>query len=380
MRTPIYEFLVLEENEDIYVRALVIVFPRTASIEGDVDDTLGNWLDRRTCGFRVGSPLIDVTGFAVEPQHFEIGDAIRMSLDVRNASSVTVSGRCIFIVREAGKEVESLYNNFTSLAPGESLRFSSTWNSSSAKKGMIYYVTGYVFYESRTTSPMVAIISTNLFPVASFNYSPTKVGLGENVAFDASDSNDPDGNIASYRWSFGDGGEGFSANTTHAYYGLGSYEIVLNVTDNEGASSTSRQVLTIVKSYTLNVSSNVQVVIGGSGSYKEGDEVELSAPASVSMPGIVGLLGARYAFKEWIGELNSTEETVTLVFSGYRPMLEMRAVYAEDYTGAIIVASVAIVAVVAIAAISLRKRGRGRLPKPPEVPPPPPPTGEKAQG
>jgi len=45
----------------------------------------------------------------------------------------------------------------------------------------------------------------NLPPVASFTLSPTAPGLGEWIRFDGSASYDPDGVIASYSWSFGDG-------------------------------------------------------------------------------------------------------------------------------------------------------------------------------
>jgi len=348
-------------------------------VEVTLNDTSGNWLDRRVSGFRLGRIMINVTGFNVGPKHFTIGDPIKVELEARNAGSCTISGRCVFIVLEGGEEVQRFHLNFSSLAPGGSLKFTSTWNTSSAEKGAIYRVIGYVSYESRTTDPMVAVVSTNLFPIAEFNFSPTKVGLGEVVTFDASGSNDPDGTLVSYEWKFGDGGGALGETVTHAYHALGDYEVFLTIRDDEGASNKTRQVLEVVMMYALNVSSNIEVAMEGSGTYREGDEVTLSAPSSVSMPGILGLLGAKYVFKQWIGALNSTESTVTLVFSGYRPTLEMRAIYVEDYTGAIVVASVAVVATAAIAAISLRKRRRGGPHKPPEVPPPPPSTGEKVR-
>jgi len=90
----------------------------------------------------------------------------------------------------------------------------------------------------------------------------------------------------------------------------------------------------------------------------------------VSMPGLLGLLGAKYVFKQWVGFLNSTESSVRLVFAGYEPRLEMHAVYAEDYTGAIIVASVLIAVAVVVVAVSLRRRKSTKLPRPPELPPP----------
>jgi len=347
--------------------------------EVTINDTIGNWLDRRSLALRVGRISMNLTSFSVEPKHFEVGQPVTIELEARNVGSCSVSGTCVLLILRAGDEIARFHHNFSSLDPGRSLKFTSSWNTSSAEEGAVYRVMGYVHYESQTTSTFVAVVSTNLFPVVKFSVSPTKAGLGEEVTFDASGSSDPDGTLASFEWEFGDGGEASGAIVRHAYHELGNFEVFLTITDDQGASNRTRQVIAVVMMYTLNVSSNIDVTIEGSGRYREGDELTLSAPPSVSMPGMLGLLGAKYVFKEWIGALSSTESTVTLVFSGYIPMLGMRAVYVEDYTGAIVVASVVVVAVVAIAVISLRKRRRGATPKPPEVPPPPPPTGEKAR-
>ncbi len=54
-------------------------------------------------------------------------------------------------------------------------------------------------------------------------------------SFDASDSDDPDGNIASYAWNFGDGKTGSGETTSHLYGSGGSKQVTLTVTDNQGA-------------------------------------------------------------------------------------------------------------------------------------------------
>ena len=339
-------------------------------VEITLNDTSGNWLDKRTCEFRLGRPLINITSFSVEPQHFKIGDKVRITLEAVNTGSTNLSGRCIFTIWKGNSSVWYSYQNFSSLAPKASLRFTSTWDTSLAEKGALYYVVSYVSYESQTTPPAVVVVSTNYPPVARFSYTPTKVGLVEEVSFDASASNDPDGTISRFEWDFGDGGRGSGSNVKHSYRGLGVYEVTLTVTDNEGASNATSKSLTVVMSYYLNVSSNVEVTVEGSGEYKEGDELTLSASPSVSMPGLLGLLGAKYVFKQWVGFLNSTESSVRLVFAGYEPRLEMHAVYAEDYTGAIIVASVLIAVAVVVVAVSLRRRKSTKLPRPPELPPP----------
>ncbi|MBO3754734.1 MAG: PKD domain-containing protein [Candidatus Brockarchaeota archaeon] len=281
---------------------------------------------------------------------------------------MTLSGRCIFIVQRENNTVWSSYRNFSSLAPGASFRFTSTWNTSSAEKGALYYAIGYVSYESQTTPLMVAMLSTNYLPIAKFSCTPAKVGLGEDVIFDASASSDPDGRISLYKWEFGDGGEGSGVNVKHSYQGLGDYLVTLTVTDNEEARNSTVKLIRVVMSYNLNVSSNIAVEISGSGRYREGDEAALIAPSSVNMPGLLGLLGARYVFKQWTGFLNSTDSSVRLVFTGYEPRLEMRAMYSEDYTNMMVIVGIMSVIIIVIATLSLYRRRSKKLPL---APPPP---------
>lgn len=85
-----------------------------------------------------------------------------------------------------------------------------------------------------TTDPGVC----NLRPVATFTYQ-TYTG-SYRVDFDASGSYDPDGSIASYQWTFGDGYSSTrtSPYVTHHYSTSGYYSVRLTVTDNEGATGT----------------------------------------------------------------------------------------------------------------------------------------------
>ena len=73
--------------------------------------------------------------------------------------------------------------------------------------------------------------SINQFPTAAF----TSTCVNNSCSFDSSASSDPDGTIASYAWSFGDGSTTNVANPTHVYLGSGAYEVTLTVTDNGGA-------------------------------------------------------------------------------------------------------------------------------------------------
>jgi hypothetical protein len=60
---------------------------------------------------------------------------------------------------------------------------------------------------------------------------------GAKVTFDASGSNDTDGEIVNYTWEFGDGSTGIGKTVEHTYYDGGNYTVNLTVTDDEDATN-----------------------------------------------------------------------------------------------------------------------------------------------
>ena len=79
----------------------------------------------------------------------------------------------------------------------------------------------------------------NQAPSAAFTASCSERTCDVN----ANGSSDPDGSIASYAWTFGDGGTDTGATASHTYLADDTYSITLTVTDNQGATdSTSRSV------------------------------------------------------------------------------------------------------------------------------------------
>jgi len=90
----------------------------------------------------------------------------------------------------------------------------------------------------RLTRPGV-ILPPNGAPTADFFFSPSAPREADNVLFDGSGSNDPDGTIVSYAWNFGDGGTGSGVRATHAYDLAGSYTVTLTVTDDRGIKATA---------------------------------------------------------------------------------------------------------------------------------------------
>lgn len=79
-------------------------------------------------------------------------------------------------------------------------------------------------------------------PVASFTKNTSQL----TVNVDGSASTDSDGTIASYAWDFGDGSLATGPTASHTYLQGGSYNVTLTVTDNQGATNTTSQGVSVV--------------------------------------------------------------------------------------------------------------------------------------
>jgi PKD repeat protein len=99
-----------------------------------------------------------------------------------------------------------------------------------------------------TDQAMVTVTGTggggNQPPVAHAN-GPYTGSAGGPIAFSAAGSSDPDGSIASYSWTFGDGGTASGASPSHSYASAGTYTATLTVTDNQGASASDPATVTV---------------------------------------------------------------------------------------------------------------------------------------
>lgn len=97
--------------------------------------------------------------------------------------------------------------------------------------------------DTATTTATITTVA-NKPPVA--NAGPDKsVALGGAVTLDGSGSSDPDGSIASFQWSFGDGTSGSGAVVPHTYAAAGVFTATLTVTDNSGATASDSAQVTV---------------------------------------------------------------------------------------------------------------------------------------
>jgi PKD repeat protein len=87
------------------------------------------------------------------------------------------------------------------------------------------------------------------------------LAAGSPIAFDGSGSSDPDGEITSWSWSFGDGGEASGTSPSHVYAAPGSYKVSLTVFDSSGLGAKTTRTIVVEPAGTGG--GNGQLVVGG---------------------------------------------------------------------------------------------------------------------
>ncbi|MFC6234442.1 PKD domain-containing protein [Leucobacter soli] len=125
---------------------------------------------------------------------------------------------------------------------------------------------------SASTARTVTVTAApNTPPVAAFDFGTN----GLQASFDASDSADLEGPIASWAWTFGDGDTGAGETTSHTYDAAGSYVVTLTVTDADGAQAALTKTVTVSEGPAVPTTREV-VSVGTSWAYLYG----VNAPPS----------------------------------------------------------------------------------------------------
>lgn len=100
----------------------------------------------------------------------------------------------------------------------------------------------------------------NTPPIANAN-GPYRSTVNQNIVFYSAGSMDPDGDIISFSWDFGDGTTSSNANPEHRYTTAGHFFITLTVTDSSGA-QTSVSTSAVVETPQTPPSSGDKKVVG----------------------------------------------------------------------------------------------------------------------
>jgi serine protease len=99
---------------------------------------------------------------------------------------------------------------------------------------------------AQATTTTSITVQANQIPVASFIADSTNGKAPLLVSFNATASADTDGQINSYSWDFKDGQTGSGDNLSHSFVNQGNYSVALTVTDDNGAETTTEEIITVV--------------------------------------------------------------------------------------------------------------------------------------
>jgi DNA/RNA endonuclease G (NUC1)/PKD repeat protein len=118
--------------------------------------------------------------------------------------------------------------------------------------------TGYDLLNALPNPVEVLVEANDRAPVAATD-GPYTGMEGSAVTLGATGSSDPDGDVLTYAWDFGDGSTGTGASPQHTYADNGNYVVTLTVSDPAGAEATATTSVTV-----FNVAPAVNAFAGAS--------------------------------------------------------------------------------------------------------------------
>jgi len=112
-------------------------------------------------------------------------------------------------------------------------------------------------------------VTENKMPNASFIPESSSSYQTEEIRFDASGSNDVDGEIIEYKWDFGNGDYASGRVVDYSYENVGEYTVTLTVTDNNNSKDTESMKITVNNAIIISISEN-------SPNYNDGYDIVLT--------------------------------------------------------------------------------------------------------
>jgi PKD repeat protein len=99
--------------------------------------------------------------------------------------------------------------------------------------------------EGGTNTTSQDITLGNSAPAVAFTFSPSSPTTKDTITFDGSSSSDTDGTIVEYNWTLDDGTNAEGVNPTHSYDSSGTFDVTLEIEDNEGGVNSTTQSITV---------------------------------------------------------------------------------------------------------------------------------------
>ncbi len=167
---------------------------------------------------------------------FAPGSSITSAWYTSNTAINTISGTSMASPHVAG--AAALYLETNTSASAQMVYDYITNNSTKSIVTSSKTTNNHLLYtlSGGTTPP-----PTNNPPTASFTFTTNEL----TASFNAGGSSDSDGSIVSYAWTFGDGTTGTGITPSKTYAAAGTYSVKLTVTDNEGATGSQTQSVSV---------------------------------------------------------------------------------------------------------------------------------------
>lgn len=202
--------------------------------------------------------------------------------------------------------------------------FSMTCNNVNIEHYPIYFTIAAVITGDEINSPpkekqiAISVIQNfqilttgdNAAPTALITVNTTEGTAPLTVSFDASGSSDTDGTINSYSWNFGDGDIGTGTNLSHTFSTVGSYPVVLTVTDDKGATAQNNVI--------INVTDPQQVtpeIIGNETQYSDGRHIMSTSIVAYKLPETPLLDGTLQSISVSLSGLGTTKHVRFAIYT-----------------------------------------------------------------
>jgi chitodextrinase len=209
--------VVLNADSTLEIGDSVFIDPAVSSYYGGINVVVQHWAHREPPVF--DSATVDGSSVSLHWTNVHVGRAVDSTNIYRNGAFTKTVG-----------PAETSYED-RGLAPGSyaySLKHVSMTAASTDPMGPAPYP------NSSSSDTITVTVVTNHPPVAQFGVTCEQLPC----TF-ADSSSDPDGTIASWAWTFGDGGSSDDQHPTHTYPAGGDYQVRLIVTDDLGARDTA---------------------------------------------------------------------------------------------------------------------------------------------
>lgn len=184
----------------------------------------------------------DTVNFSLNPNNLgDAGGRVGLTVSVRDSVGVPIPGKAVLFSSDRGllasngqpriSDANGLAHDALILVPRDLAPAVTAVNVSALVDAKSY--------------PATVAITANASPTPTFSTSPAVLVEDQPVYFSATASADSDGEIVAYNWQFGDGQIGNGQTLEHTYTAAGTYTVILEVVDNQGASQSVTSAVTI---------------------------------------------------------------------------------------------------------------------------------------